>query len=71
MHLLLDPLLLFASFAAFAALFASAIAAVIWSVFSFLRAMFGLPQALRELRTRPQRRRELQAQLNLLKRAGV
>jgi len=71
MELLLDPLMFFASFSAMAVLLASAAAAAMWTVLSFLRAIFGLPRALRELRTRPRRRRALQAELNLLKRAGV
>jgi hypothetical protein len=70
-YLFLDPLLFFATFTAFAVLAASTTAVVIWSALSFLRSMFGFPRALRELRTRPQRRRALQAELNRLKRAGV
>lgn len=71
MELLLDPLMFFASFSAMAILLASAAVAALWTALSFLRAIFGLPRGLRELRTRPRKRRALQAELNLLKRAGV
>jgi hypothetical protein len=71
MTLFLYPLLFFASFSAMAILVASAIAAAIWTVLSFLRAMFGFPRALRELRTAPRDRLAIQAELNRLKRAGA
>jgi len=71
MDLLLDPLLFFTSFASMAVLFASATAAAVWAVLSFLRSVIGLPRALRELREAPHKRRALQAELNRLKRAGV
>jgi len=69
MDLFLDPLLFFASFGALAALLASAAAAAIWAVLSFFRSIFGLPRALRELRSRD--RRAIQADLMRMKRAGV
>ena len=71
MDLLLYPLLFFASFGAMAVLIGSATAAAIWTVLSFLCAMFGFPRALRELRTQSRDRRAIQADLNRLKRAGA
>jgi Flp pilus assembly protein TadB len=68
MNLFLDALLYFATFSAMAVLFMSATVATVWAALSFLRAMFGFPRALRELRTR---RHDRQADLNRLKRAGV
>ena len=71
MDLLLIPLLSFASFSALTVLFASTVAVAIWAARSFFRAIFGFPQALRDLRTRPRDRRVIRAELNLLKRAGA
>jgi hypothetical protein len=71
MFVFLYPLLFFGSFAALLILLASASAASIWGVFSFLRAIFGLPRGLRELRTRRLETLSIQMELNRLKRAGV
>ena len=68
MNLLLDPLLFFASFGALAVLLVSATITAVWAAFSFIRAIFRFPRALRELRMRP---RDRQADLNRLKRAGA
>ena len=71
MSLLISPLLFLASFGALLVLFASAIAAAIWLIVSFFRAMIGFPRAVRELRMVIRDRGALQADLNRLKRAGV
>jgi uncharacterized protein YjeT (DUF2065 family) len=71
MALVLYPLLFAASFGALAILLLSAMTVSIWLAYNFIRAIFGLPQGLRELRTRRVVRRAIQADLNLLRRAGA
>lgn len=71
MDLILYPLLFFGSFGALVILLVSAVGTFIWAAFSLLRAIFGVPQGLRELRTRRLKRCAIQADLRFLKRAGA